>query len=216
MEDALTPTELLDLFPKFVTLALIGVRNSGKSMITQQILKAVIKKQTVDIVIVMSGSAQLNSDYDFLPPGALMNFDDALLKKMWSKQVKDKKEGVEKRLFLVFDDCLTDKGAIRNEIIQRIWVQGRHVSISSAILSQYPAYITSPIILGNSDLLLYSKLNRTALERIYESTTGLTKKEFIELSEAVAGVNYTFMVMNNYCKSPLPEDYLTYVRAVAF
>ena len=212
MDAALTPLEFVELFPPFVTCAIIGVRNSGKSVLTQQIIKAVQKKKMVDIVIVMSGSAQLNDDYSFLPEGALMNFNDGLLHRIWNKQVADKKEGKEKKLLIVFDDCLTDKNAIRNEIIQKIWVQGRHVSINSFLLSQYPAYITSPIILGNSDFLMTSKLNRQAIERVWESTVGISKKDFINITESIAGVDYTFLVINNYCKSPKPEDYLTYVR----
>ena len=216
MDAALNPTELVELFPKYFTLAVIGVRNSGKSVLIQQIIKAVCEKKMVDIVIVMSGSAGLNDDYSFLPDGALMKFNNALLHKIWDKQVADKKADAStcKRVFIVFDDCLTDKEAIRNEIMQRIWVQGRHVFISSAILSQYPAYITSPTIMGNSDFLLYSKLNRQAIERMWESTVGISKKDFINVSENIAGVDYTFMAINNYCKNPDPRAYLTYCKAL--
>lgn len=219
MDAALEPSELVELFPPLFTLALIGVRNSGKSVLIQQIIKAVMKKKMVDVVIVMSGSANLNNDYDFLPEGALMNFDNDLLHQIWDKQVEDKKAEKEKKqkpkkVFIVFDDCLTDKNAIRNEIMMKIWVQGRHISICSAILSQYPAYILSPTIMGNSDQLLYSKLNRQALERMWESTVGITKKDFINVSEKIAGVNYTFMVIDNYCKNPDPKKYMTFCRAL--
>lgn len=214
MEAALNTDELVELFPKgSMTMSMIGVRNSGKSVLIQQIIKSLCRKKLVDIVLVMSGSAQLNSDYSFLPEGTVMNFNSDLLHRIWEKQVAEKRAGTEKRVFIVFDDCLTDKTAVRNEIMMRIYVQGRHISLGSAILSQYPAYITSPSILGNSDMILYSKLNRQALERLWESTSGISKRDFINISESVAGVNYTFMAINNYAKSPDPLDYLTYVRA---
>ena len=216
MEAAADPDELVELFPKgSFTLSMIGVRNSGKSVLIQQIIKSLFRKKLVDIVLVMSGSASLNDDYSFLPEGCVMNFDKEMLHRIWDKQVAEKKANKAKRVFIVFDDCLSDKTAIRNEIMMRIYVQGRHISLGSAILSQYPAYITSPTILGNSDLILYSKLNRQAIERLWESTSGISKKEFLNVSEAVAGVNYTFMVINNYCKSPDPEEYMTFVRAKA-
>ena len=208
MEGALEPIELVELLPKFFTISLIGVRNSGKSVLTQQIIKALCKRKMVDIVIVMSGSAQLNDDYDFLPEGSLMNFDAGLLHKIWDKQVTDKKANKQKRLLIVFDDCLTNKDAIRNEIMQRIWVQGRHIHVSSVVISQYPAYILSPIIMGNSDQLLYSKLNRASIEKLWESTVGISKKDFLKVSEKIAGVDYTFMGINNYCKDPDPKKYL--------
>jgi hypothetical protein len=212
MDASMDTDELIELFPKYFTLALISVRNSGKSVLAQEIIKAVCKKKMVDVVIVMSGSAHLNDDYDFLPEGSLMNFDNGLLHKIWDKQMADKKDGKEKRIFIVFDDVLADKTAVKNEILQRIWIQGRHVSISSAILSQYPAFVLTPMIMGNSDLLLYSKLNRQNIEKLWMATVGISLKDFISISEKIAGVDYTFMVINNYCKSPEWRKYLSYVK----
>jgi hypothetical protein len=214
MDCALTPDEIVTLFPKYFTISMIGVRNSGKSVLIQQIIKALQAAHKVDVVLVMSGSARLNDDYNFLPSSMVMNFDDALLQRIWAKQVADKKDKKEKHVFIVFDDCLATPEAIRNNIMQKIWVQGRHVSISSAILSQYPAYVLTPTILGNSDLLFYSKLNRQALEKLWTATTGLALKEFIKLSESTAGVNYTYLVINNYCKNPDWREYMTCVRAL--
>ena len=68
--------------------------------------------------------------------------------------------------------------------------------------------------MGNSDFLLYSKLNRQAIERMWESTVGISKKDFISVSENIAGVDYTFMAINNYCKNPDPRAYLTYSKAL--
>ena len=213
-EDAsMNPEELVELFPKYFTLALISVRNSGKSVLAQSIIKVVTEKKMTDIVIVMSGSAGLNDDYNFLPKGALMPFSNNILHKIWNKQLEDKKLGKEKRLFIVFDDVLADKDATKNEILQKIWIQGRHLSISSAILSQYPAFVLTPMIMGNSDLLLYSKLNRQNIEKLWLATVGISLKDFISISEKIAGVDYKFMVINNYCKSPDPLNYLTYVKA---
>ena len=214
MDAALNPSELIELFPKYFTLALIGVRNSGKSVICQAIIKELMKAKKVDVVIVMSESAGLNTDYDFLDESTVMKFNDTLLQKIWNKQVKDKKEGEAKHIFIVFDDCLANKDAIRNEVMNRIWVQGRHIHISSAILSQHPAFILSPTIMGNSDLLLYSKLNRQALEKLWLASCGISCKEFIRISEAIAGINYTYMVINNYCKDPNPMVYLNYTRVI--
>jgi len=214
METALEPIELIELFPKYFTLSLIGVRNSGKSVLIQQIIKALLKSKKIDIVIIMSGSAGLNDDYNFLPQNVVMNFNDDILHKIWNKQVQEKRENKAKHIFIVFDDCLANKDAIRNEIMNKIWVQGRHIHISSAILSQYPAYVLSPTIMGNSDMILYSKLNRQAHEKLFLATCNISLKDFLKVSESIAGVNYTYMVINNYCKNPNPIEYLTFCRAV--
>lgn len=215
MDNASTPEELVDLLPKYFTLCLVSVRNSGKSVLIQEIMKDIIKRKKADIVCVMSGSAGLNDDYNFLPSNLVMPFDDAILHKIWNNQVaivqKDKTKA--RHIFIVFDDCLANKEAIRNEILQKIWVQGRHIFISACILSQYPAFVLSPTIIGNSDLFLYSKLNRKALERVWSATVGISFRDFMKISESIGGVNFTFMVINNYCKSPDPFQYLSYVRA---
>lgn len=213
MESALEPSELIELLPPYFAISMIGVRNSGKSVMIQAMIKELIKAKRVDMVIVMSGSARLNNDFDFLPPSVVMQFDPDLLRTLWAKQVKNKEAGKAEHIFIVFDDCLANKEAIRNEILNKIWTQGRHVFISSAILSQYPAYICSPTILGNSDMIMYSKMNRQSLEKLYTATTGLSCADFIRISERIAGVNYTFMVINNYCKDPDPFKYMNYAKA---
>ena len=213
MDAALNPRELIDLLPKYFAISMIGVRNSGKSVMIQAMIKELIKAKRVDMVIVMSGSAKLNNDYSFLPESVVMEFNSDLLGKMWEKQVKLKEAGKAEHIFIVFDDVLANKEAIRNEYINKIWTQGRHVFFSSAILSQYPAYVCSPTILGNSDMILYSKMNRQSLEKLAYATTGLSIQEFIRISEQIAGVDYTFMCINNYCKDPDPLVYLNYARA---
>jgi len=105
METALEPIELIELFPKYFTLSLIGVRNSGKSVLIQQIIKALLKSKKIDIVIIMSGSAGLNDDYNFLPQNVVMNFNDDILHKIWNKQVKEKRENKAKQTCIVLDDC---------------------------------------------------------------------------------------------------------------
>jgi hypothetical protein len=44
------------------------------------------------------------------------------------------------------------------------------------------------------------------------ATVGISLKDFISISEKIAGVDYTFMVINNYCKSPEWRKYLSYVK----
>lgn len=60
MDAALNPRELIDLLPKYFAISMIGVRNSGKSVMIQAMIKELIKAKRVDMVIVMSGSAKLN------------------------------------------------------------------------------------------------------------------------------------------------------------
>ena len=60
-------------------------------------------------------------------------------------------------------------------------------------------------------MILYR--NRQSLEKLAYATTGLSIQEFIRISEQIAGVDYTFMCINNYCKDPDPLVYLNYARA---
>jgi hypothetical protein len=205
--------ELLERVPKYHTINCISKRNSGKSVIVSEIIQELIKSKRVEMVIVMSGSAWLNDEvYKFLPKSLLMPFSEDVLENIWQKQVKIPYHQ-RKHIMIVLDDCLATPEAIRNETVTKFICNGRHICTSFIISSQHTTALLSPMINANSDLILYSKLSRQQLENLSLSTTSLSKQDFIKISESCAGVDYSFMVIDNYINSKEPSDFLTIVRA---
>jgi hypothetical protein len=210
--EALSPDDLIRRLPKYFTISVASKRNSGKSYLMGQIIKALLKAKRVDMVVVMSGSAGLNDDYDFLPEGLVMKFNETVLKNIWEKQLKTEKNK-RKHIFIILDDCLATPEAIRNETVNVIYSLGRHGNCSMAICSQHTTTLLSPIIKGNSDLIMWSKLSRGNLEIMHDSTTNISKKDFILLSEKLGGINWQFVVLDNYIQTTDPSEFLTVVRA---
>lgn len=205
---------LIDRLPtNGFAVCLGGKRNSGKSWLISEFIKKLIQRKMVDMVLVMSNSAGLNSDYDFLPSGLVMKFNEKVLEQLWDSQVKKAKKD-KKHVFVVLDDVLSDPRAQRSEMVSRIYSLGRHNGpISCAILSQVANLVLTPTVKQNSDMILWSKLNRTQLTHVWESLNGVSKKAFIHWAEIFGGVHYNFCVFDNYTDKNDPADYLFVVRA---
>jgi hypothetical protein len=204
--------EIVDRLPPYFTISCVSARNSGKSVLIQELVRKLIKAKRVDMVLIMSGSAGLNEDWTFLPSNLVIPFSTDTLDRIWNKQ---KMTPIDERehILVVLDDCLATPEAFRNQRINAFYSLGRHLTLSMMILSQHTAYLLSPIIKANSDIILWSKLNRQQLKSLWESTTNLEWKAFLNFSETLGGVDYNFLLLDIYCKSNRPEEFLTFVRA---
>ena len=79
---------LLERLPPYFTMSVASKRNSGKTVLVTQIVKALLKANKVDMVLVLSNSAGLNKDFGFLPPGLVMKFNETVLNQLWDRQRK--------------------------------------------------------------------------------------------------------------------------------
>jgi hypothetical protein len=204
--------EIIDRLPPYFTISCVSARNSGKSVLIQELVRKLIKAKRVDMVLIMSGSAGLNEDWTFLPSNLCIPFSTEILDRIWEKQ---KMTPIDERehVLVVLDDCLATPEAFRNQRINAFYSLGRHLTLSMMILSQHTTYLLSPIIKANSDIILWSKLNRQQLKGLWESTCNLEWKAFMNFSETLGGVDYNFLLLDIYCKSNKPEEFLTFVRA---
>lgn len=219
---------LIKRLPKFFSISVASKRNSGKSVLIQEVIKLLLKMKKVDIVIVMSGSAGLNSDYDFLPDSCLMNYSDSMLSGIYNKQktmkinevmktkqnLKMNKKEKTPHILVVLDDCLSNQEALSSNVVNQCYAEGRHSNISIIVISQHTALLLDTIKRGNSDIILWNKLNLQQLERLWFSTTHITKKDFIAVSEYFGGQNYNFLVLDTYIHSKDPAEFLSVIRAV--
>ena len=209
-----TVDTLIERLPKYFTMCLSSKRNSGKSWIMTEIIKKLLKAKKVDMVLVMSNSAGLNKDYDFLPSGLVMKFNEKVLEQLWARQQKTDMAKRE-HIFIVLDDVLSDPRALRSELVSRIYSLGRHNMLSCGISSQIANHVLTPVVKQNSDMILWSKLNITQLSHIWESLSGVSKKGFIRWAQVFGGVHHNFCVFDNITDKNAPEEFLFVVRAEA-
>ena len=210
--DVLKVSDLIKRFPKYFTISIASKRNSGKTVLVSQIIQELLKSKKVDVCLVMSNSAGLNDDYNFLPDGLVQPFNEEILEKVWLRQQKAPKEKRE-HIMVVLDDVLSDKAAIQSESVQRIFAQGRHNHISCIVLSQVSNHILSPIVKANSDFILWSRLNRQQLGTLWESMNGIPKDKFLLWAEFFGGHHFNFCVFDNFTDATVPAEFLTVVRA---
>jgi len=220
MEHAIQPSDfpvggvqnIIDRLPKYFTISVASKRNSGKSVLVMELIKDLMAQKKVDMVIVMSGSAHLNEDYKFLPKKLVMTFNERILSNVWYAQSKkDAKD--RKHILFVFDDCLSTPEAIRNPLLTRMWVLSRHLAISGCLISQHTASLLSPTIKGNSDIILWSQLSKGQLQNLADSSTNITTKDFVRLSESLGGHDFQFLLLDNYNRSTDPREFLAVVKA---
>ena len=209
-----TVDTLIERLPKYFTMCLASKRNSGKTYLMTEIIKKLLKAKKVDMVLVMSNSAGLNKDYDFLPSGLVMKFNEKVLEQLWARQQKTDMAKRE-HIFIVLDDVLSDPRALRSELVSRIYSLGRHNMLSCGISSQIANHVLTPVVKQNSDMILWSKLNITQLSHIWESLSGVSKKGFIRWAQVFGGIHHNFCVFDNITDKNAPEDFLFVVRAEA-
>ena len=205
--------EIIRRLPPFFTISVASRRNSGKSVLIGELVRELIKQKRVDMVVVMSGSAGLNNDWDFLPKKLVMPFSEATLESIWQTQ-KSQPADRRKHTLIVVDDALATPEALRNNLVLRYYSLGRHINSSFICISQHTSNLLSPTIKANSDVILWSKLNLQQLEQLWYSTVNLSKKDFIKLSEQFGGHSYNFMLLDNYKQTHTsPTGALSIVRA---
>jgi len=207
--------EIIRRLPKFFTISIASKRGTGKSVLVSEIMRDLLKRDEhkVDIFVVMSGSAGLNKDYvDIVPANLIMPFSEDVMNQIWDHQAQIAPEKRE-HICLVLDDCLGDKDAVRNPTIQKWYSVCRHINASIIVISQHTSVLLTPIIRSQSDLIIYSKLNRQQLEQLWMSTTNISKKDFVRVSEMLGGKDYNMLVLDNVISSTEPDEFITVVRA---
>jgi hypothetical protein len=206
--------EIVRRLPKFFSVSCSSKRNSGKTILTSQFIRQMLKEKKVDVVLVMTGSAGMNRDYDWLPKNLVMPYSERVLNNLWQLQRKTPAKK-RKHVLIVFDDVLSTPEAIRSPAVTRLYSLGRHNSCSVWTNSQVSSWLLSPTIKSNSDIILYSALGRNGLENLWESTTNISKKDFIAISEANGGIDFKFMLLDLYNRSTNPREFLAVVKGKA-
>ena len=191
--------------------AVASKRNSGKTHLMSQIIQELLKQGKIYICFVMSNSLHMTGEYSFLPASCRSGFDPARLQELMDTQSKQPREK-RKQVLVVIDDVLGDRSVENDATIMKFYAQSRHANISIVVMSQIANRILSPAVLQNSDLILYSRLNRAQLGNLYEAITNMDKQEFVRFSEHV-NKDYNFVCVDQTVHSRDPAEFLKIVKA---
>lgn len=224
-EDSLLEGECLDNFhPKEwdintfeprQTGLFIGKRHTGKTVGIINLLFNLCKVQKeIDGAAVISASEKANNFFqEFIPKQYVHPFyNPQVLKAMFDLQAYHKacfEEGMINKmpeLLAVLDDLAADPRLIYDEMINSVYMLGRHYGMTCLMTTQYPKSV-SPKVRSNADFVfIFKVLSRDQYDFFYSQFGGhLDRKTFYRvLDEATDG--FSCLVINQKVNSTNAEE----------
>lgn len=188
-------------------IVMVAKRGSGKSWICRDILTNI----GIKYGIIISPTDKMDPFYkNFFPDMFIYHkYEREIIEKMLYRQeilaeknesrIKNKKNVIDDRIFIIMDDCLSSKGTwMRDEPITDLLYNGRHYHITYILTMQYPLGITPELRCNFDYVFLMAEDNISNLKRLYEHYAGMFpsfdifRSVFSQLT-----LNYGVMVINN-------------------
>ena len=205
-------------------IVIIGKKDTGKSFLVRDILFHT--QDAYPIGTVISGTEVANEFFQHMVPSALIHdkykpeiVTNVIRRQLSLKQSRNRSKvggssSVDPRAFLILDDCLYDGSWIKEESTRYVFMNGRHVDLSTMITMQYPLGIT-PNLRTNVDFIFI--LRETILgnrRRIYENYAGMfpTFDMFCQFMDQCTE-NYECLVICNGVQSNRLEEQVFWYKA---
>lgn len=202
-------------------IVIIGKKDTGKSFLTRDILFHT--RDCFPVGTVISGTEVANEFFQHIVPSKLIHdkYKPEIIMNVIKRQLtlkqhrnRTKNTSIDPRAFLILDDCLYDATWIREESTRYVFMNGRHVDLSTIITMQYPLGIT-PNLRTNVDFVFI--LRETILgnrKRIYENYAGMfpSFEMFCQFMDQCTE-NYECLVICNSSSSNRLEDQVFWYKA---
>jgi hypothetical protein len=196
-------------------------RNTGKSVLLKDLCSHI--KDWFQEVYVFSLTAQLQPDlFDFVKKENVIDaFDEDRIQQIWDaqsnhvlklQQLKVEHDKIPKVL-LLFDDLIADPRVRKSDVLNRLFIAGRHAHFAQIFITQTFTGVP-PVIRTNVDVAIAFHLNsyddRDAFSRQYLSTKN--NKLGLNIFDKITKVPYQAIIVLNYRISQEPTDYIrTYI-----
>ena len=202
-------------------ILVIGKKDTGKSFLVRDILYHT--QECYPIGTVISGTEVANEFFQHMVPSKLIHdkykpeiIMNVIKRQLALKQQRNhtKSTTMDPRAFLILDDCLYDATWIREESTRYVFMNGRHVDLSTMITMQYPLGIT-PNLRTNVDFVFILRENILGnRKRIYENYAGMfpTFDMFCQFMDQCTE-NYECLVICNSSASNKLEDQVFWYKA---
>jgi len=202
--------ELAKLIKMPFAMVIIGKRASGKTVLCNAFLKAMIESDKAYSVILLSSTAHLNDDFPDLPDSCKLMFSNEMIQTIMDSQERVGKH-LRKHIIIVLDDILSLKEASNSPQINSLYTRGRHLFLHPIILSQANSHAVSPQIRANTDYWIIGKTIRPIYEVIWSQIAGIGKKEFVELCEKLT-LDYHFVGIDVRANSTRLSDWIWSIK----
>ena len=202
-------------------IVIIGKKDTGKSFLVRDILHNT--QDCFPIGTVISGTEVANEFFQHMVPSKLIHdkYKPDIIMNVIRRQLSLKQQrnhnrssNIDPRTFLILDDCLYDASWIREESTRYVFMNGRHIDLSTMITMQYPLGIT-PNLRTNVDFVFILRENILGnRKRIYENYAGMfpTFEMFCQFMDQCTE-NYECLVICNSSSSNKLEDQVFWYKA---
>jgi hypothetical protein len=202
----------------------IGKRNTGKSYLIKDLLWY---KRAMPIGTVISGTEGANAFYSQIVPSIFIHGEfhpgiianvlkrQEVLTKQMNKEIAERGNStIDRRQFIIMDDCMYDNKWVSDKNIRSLFMNGRHYGLMYILALQYVMGIP-PVLRGNVDYVFILRENMVAnRKRIYEQFAGIfpTFEFFCQIMDQCTE-NYECLVIHNGSKSNKLEDCVFWYKA---
>jgi hypothetical protein len=214
----------MNMIPDDSVVIFIGRRGTGKSWLIKDLMWY---KQKFPIGTVISGTEGANAFYSTIVPSLFIHheFNSSIIANSLKRQDtimkmirKDEDRGVpsslDRRSFIVMDDCMYDNKWIVDKNIRSLFMNGRHYGLLYILALQYVMGIP-PVLRGQVDYVFILRENQvSARRRIYEQFAGIfpTFELFCQIMDQCTE-NYECLVIHNGAKTNKIEDCVFWYKA---
>lgn len=191
----------------------IGKRGSGKSTLVTDILWY---KRHIPVGVVMSATEDGNHHYKQFVPDLFIHGDyqKETIDKILARQKTLVSQGKGRPAFLLLDDCMYEKGRMKDLCIRQTFYNGRHWKLFFMLTMQYCMDLP-PDLRGQCDYVFVMRepivKNR---QRLYENFFGIfpTFEMFEQVLNACTE-NFECLVLDNTSRSNRIEDCVFFYKA---
>jgi hypothetical protein len=210
---------------KAPVIVFIGKRDTGKSFLVRDILAST--RDCFPVGTVISGSEVASPFFQDMVPSKLIHdkynptiVGGAIKRQMSVKQScnQEKRSGghsnLDPRAFLILDDCLYDKTWMNEESTRYVFMNGRHIDLTTMITMQYPLGVP-PNLRTNIDFVFILRENVIGnRKRIYDNYAGMfpTFQMFCQFMDQCTE-NFECLVVCNGIQSNKLEDQVFWYKA---
>jgi len=214
----------MNMIPDDAVVLFIGRRGTGKSWLIKDLMW---HKQKMPVGTVISGTESANAFYSTIVPSLFIHEEfnsgiisnvlrrqDAVTKQIRKEQESRGSSALDRRAFIVMDDCMYDNKWISDKYIRSLFMNGRHFGLLYILALQYVMGIP-PVLRGQVDYVFILRENQvSARRRIYEQFAGIfpSFELFCQIMDQCTE-NYECLVIHNGSKTNKIEDSVFWYKA---
>ena len=218
-KDPITGKLIHDLRGKVIII--LGPRGAGKSTLIKHILSII---GDIPIIKVINGTEESTHHYSGFVPDIMIenDYEPEILEDFMKRQKNIFKKAkndplfrnVDKRAILLLDDCLYDNSWSKHKLMRFIFMNGRHLAITTIIAMQTPMGIP-PALRSNIDYVFICRHNNeNDLKTIYTNyVNGFKSKKAFEKVHSKCTSNFRVLVIHKTSKSDKMSEIVFHYKA---